>query len=120
MLPMSGCSQRHKCLPAGYGAVSECNLRAGGFFRKGISGGERKRASIGHELLINPSIVLLDEPTSGGLPSISPDPAACLAKPFCNELAMPGPDVLRTSQCNDWILTQLTSALCPNKWHTAL
>ncbi|KAL0032350.1 hypothetical protein WJX79_006390 [Trebouxia sp. C0005] len=37
----------------------------GGFFRKGISGGERKRASIGHELLINPSILLLDEPTSG-------------------------------------------------------
>eukprot|EP00891_Asterochloris_glomerata_P001808 jgi/Astpho2/1808/e_gw1.00037.4.1_t len=37
----------------------------GGFFRKGISGGERKRASIGHELLINPSLVLLDEPTSG-------------------------------------------------------
>eukprot|EP00208_Stichococcus_sp_RCC1054_P005101 CAMPEP_0206134880 /NCGR_PEP_ID=MMETSP1473-20131121/285_1 /ASSEMBLY_ACC=CAM_ASM_001109 /TAXON_ID=1461547 /ORGANISM="Stichococcus sp, Strain RCC1054" /LENGTH=319 /DNA_ID=CAMNT_0053526513 /DNA_START=225 /DNA_END=1181 /DNA_ORIENTATION=+ len=37
----------------------------GGFFRKGISGGERKRCSVGHELLINPSILLLDEPTSG-------------------------------------------------------
>lgn len=36
-----------------------------GFFRKGISGGERKRCSVGHELLINPSILLLDEPTSG-------------------------------------------------------
>eukprot|EP00887_Chlorella_sp_A99_P001388 scaffold8.g1388.t1 len=37
----------------------------GGFFRKGISGGERKRTSIGHELLINPSCIMLDEPTSG-------------------------------------------------------
>ena len=36
----------------------------GGFFRRGISGGERKRLSIGHELLINPSMVMLDEPTS--------------------------------------------------------
>lgn len=32
---------------------------------KGISGGERKRASIGYELITEPSILLLDEPTSG-------------------------------------------------------
>lgn len=32
---------------------------------KGISGGERKRTSVGVELITNPSIVLLDEPTSG-------------------------------------------------------
>lgn len=32
---------------------------------KGLSGGERKRTSIGYELITNPSVLLLDEPTSG-------------------------------------------------------
>ena len=37
----------------------------GGFIRKGISGGEKKRVSIGVELLTDPSILFLDEPTTG-------------------------------------------------------
>ncbi len=32
---------------------------------KGISGGERKRTSIGFELITNPKVIMLDEPTSG-------------------------------------------------------
>ena len=32
---------------------------------KGRSGGERKRTSIGYELITDPRLVLLDEPTSG-------------------------------------------------------
>ena len=40
-------------------------MPAGGHKRKGVSGGERKRVSIGHEMLINPSVLMLD----GALPA---------------------------------------------------
>ncbi|KAL1206196.1 ABC transporter G family member 21 [Cardamine amara subsp. amara] len=42
-----------------------CNSVIGGGLIRGISGGERKRVSIGQEMLVNPSLLLLDEPTSG-------------------------------------------------------
>lgn len=42
-----------------------CNTFVGGKFRKGISGGEKRRLSLGAELLANPRILFLDEPTSG-------------------------------------------------------
>ena len=46
--------------------LTECkDTFVGGFLKKGISGGERKRTSIGYELITDPSILLLDEPTSG-------------------------------------------------------
>lgn len=42
--------------------LSKCrNTIVGGGFRRGVSGGERKRVSIGHELLINPSAIFLGE-----------------------------------------------------------
>ena len=37
----------------------------GGWLMRGISGGERKRASIAYEMITKPSLLLLDEPTSG-------------------------------------------------------
>ena len=41
------------------------DIPIGGGFVKGISGGERKRTSIGIELLTDPKIIFLDEPTTG-------------------------------------------------------
>ncbi|KAF2289585.1 hypothetical protein GH714_037309 [Hevea brasiliensis] len=37
----------------------------GGSFVRGVSGGERKRVCIGNEIIINPSVLFLDEATSG-------------------------------------------------------
>ena len=46
--------------------LTKCNNSiVGGERLRGISGGERKRVSIGQEMLINPSLLFLDEPTSG-------------------------------------------------------
>lgn len=46
--------------------IAKCkDTKIGNAQRKGLSGGERKRVSIGCEIISNPSILFLDEPTSG-------------------------------------------------------
>ncbi|XVF18936.1 hypothetical protein REPUB_Repub11eG0066600 [Reevesia pubescens] len=47
------------------GLIKSKNSFIGGPLLRGVSGGERKKVSIGQEMLINPSLLFLDEPTSG-------------------------------------------------------
>jgi ABC-type multidrug transport system ATPase subunit len=47
------------------GLVRCADTLVGGALLKGISGGERKRTSVGVELVTKPAMVFLDEPTSG-------------------------------------------------------
>lgn len=47
------------------GLGSAADTIIGGKFKKGISGGEKRRVSIGLELVVSPAILVLDEPTSG-------------------------------------------------------
>ncbi|XP_041926462.1 broad substrate specificity ATP-binding cassette transporter ABCG2-like [Alosa sapidissima] len=47
------------------GLEKVANSRVGTQLIRGISGGERKRTNIGMELLIDPSVLFLDEPTTG-------------------------------------------------------
>ncbi|XP_076831083.1 broad substrate specificity ATP-binding cassette transporter ABCG2c isoform X2 [Brachyhypopomus gauderio] len=46
--------------------LKDCaDTRIGTEFLRGVSGGERKRCSIGMELITSPSLLFLDEPTTG-------------------------------------------------------
>ncbi|XP_068614174.1 broad substrate specificity ATP-binding cassette transporter ABCG2-like [Brachionichthys hirsutus] len=47
------------------GLTKVADSRVGTDFTRGISGGERKRMTIGMELIIDPSVLFLDEPTTG-------------------------------------------------------
>jgi ABC-type multidrug transport system ATPase subunit len=46
--------------------LQDCQFTpCGGNYVTGLSGGERKRTSIGYDLITLPKLILLDEPTSG-------------------------------------------------------
>jgi len=53
------------------GLVDVADVRIGDGLKRGISGGERRRVSIGVELVAAPDVLILDEPTSASLFSIS-------------------------------------------------
>jgi ATP-binding cassette, subfamily G (WHITE), member 2 len=47
------------------GLMACADTYLGNEFRRGVSGGERKRTCIGMELVLSPTILFLDEPTTG-------------------------------------------------------
>ncbi|XP_078061052.1 broad substrate specificity ATP-binding cassette transporter ABCG2 isoform X2 [Mustelus asterias] len=47
------------------GLTKVADSKVGTMFIRGVSGGERKRTNIGMELIIDPSVLFLDEPTTG-------------------------------------------------------
>jgi ATP-binding cassette subfamily G (WHITE) protein 2 len=52
--------------------LTECaNTRMGTESQRGVSGGERKRTCIAMEMVLSPSILFLDEPTTGKQDNIS-------------------------------------------------
>ena len=68
-LPKSTTQQEIDALVQEYikdlGLTACADSMIGGGLKKGISGGEKRRVSIGMELISRPKIVFLDEPTSG-------------------------------------------------------
>lgn len=72
--------------------LNKCqNTKIGGPLIKGVSGGERKRTSIGVELITDPNLIFLDEPTTG-LDSFT----ATSVCETLRELAMSGRTVIST------------------------
>nr|ACR35038.1 unknown [Zea mays] len=63
--PASAKAAAAEAVIAELGLAACADTVVGNAFVRGVSGGERKRVSIGHELLVNPSLLVLDEPTSG-------------------------------------------------------
>jgi ABC-type multidrug transport system ATPase subunit len=72
--------------------LNKCQgTKIGGPLVKGVSGGERKRTSIGVELITDPTLIFLDEPTTG-LDSFT----ATLVMDTLKELAMSGRTIIST------------------------
>ena len=87
----------------------------GGIFLPRISGGERKRTSIGMELMTNPKILLLDEPTSG----LDSENALKIIKLLKREAKMRGATVICSIHQPSSELFQLFDrTICLSEGHT--
>ena len=85
----------------------ECaDVRVGNVEKRGISGGQRKRVSLGLELITRPSVVMCDEPTSGLDSKMAEDVVALLRK-----ISRDGCTVSLMTVCSH------TSPVAPGSWH---
>ncbi|KAI0042833.1 hypothetical protein FA95DRAFT_513015 [Auriscalpium vulgare] len=81
------------------GLVNVRDSRIGGGEGRGISGGERRRVSIGLELVASPDVLLLDEPTSG-LDSVSAAKVAAVLHAVAHDAENPTAVVASIHQPN--------------------
>ena len=58
-------ASRVNALLRAFGLTDQADTLIGTPVRKGVSGGQKRRASVASQLITNPSILFLDEPTSG-------------------------------------------------------
>ena len=84
----------------------EMNTLIGSVDDRGLSGGQRKRVSIGLELLTSPRVLLCDEPTSGLDAKLAFDVVRLL-----QELSARGHTVLATIHQPSWRIMSLFSSL---------
>lgn len=89
-IPKSALIARVDALIAQLGLERVRDSRIGGNGKRGLSGGEMRRVSIGLELVGSPDIVLLDEPTSG-LDAVSAANVARVLRGVANGVASSPP-----------------------------
>lgn len=84
------------------------DTRVGGTLKRGVSGGEKKRTSIALEVITNPSLIFLDEPTTGLDSKSALDVASILRM-----LARNGRTIVTTiHQPSSEILSRFDKVLC--------
>ncbi len=88
------------------------NTKIGSPDQRGLSGGERRRVNIAHELVRSPLLLFLDEPTSG-LSSVDSEYVVGLLKHICKEKK--ATMLMTIHQPSEAIFDQLDSLLLLNR-----
>jgi len=96
------------------GLSAEEHTLVGDLFRKGLSGGQKRRLSIAVELVSRPSVIILDEPTSG-LDSAS----SFSVLKFLRQLAAVGHTIITTiHQPSSELFASFDKLMIMSKGHT--